>query len=106
MCFVYSDIPVTRIFPSQTMDHTRDPRETAPMKHPRNHMEIVMNLFKTRDTANPGRKLTKDITDRDTYQDRYMDGLLTCTNRQIELNIAYNIYYRIKASSNSSSQHT
>ena len=66
-----------------------------------------MKFFKTRDIANPGKRLTKDTIDRDTLWGKHMDNLLTCTNRQIELNIAYNKYHCTKASSsNSSNQHT
>ena len=66
MSYVYLDVPATRILPGQIMDHTRDPTKTTPMEHPKDPMETVMEPFKTRDTANPGRRLTKNATDRDT----------------------------------------
>ena len=66
MFYVYLDVLATRIFLGQIIDYTRDPMKTALMQHPRNHMVTVMDLFKTRDIANPGRRPTKDTTDRDT----------------------------------------
>ena len=69
MSQVYLDVPAIRIFPSQIMDHTRDLTETTLMKHPKNYMKIAMELFRTRDTANPGRILTKDTANQDTCQD-------------------------------------
>ena len=104
MSHVYLDVPATHILPSKIMDHTRDPTETALIKHPKNHMETVTEPFKTRDTANLGRRLTKDTTDRDTRQDTHMDNLLNCTNKQIELSTAFSKYHRTKASNSSSSQ--
>ena len=72
------------------------------MEHPRNHMETIIKPFKTKDTANPDRKLTKDTINQDTRQDRHMDNLLTRTNKQTELNIVYSRYYRTETNSGSS----
>ena len=103
MSHMYLDVPATSIFLGQIIDHTKDFTETVPIKHPRNHMKTVMEPFKTKDTANPGRKLTKDTTDRDTHQDKCMNDLLTCTNKQIKLSTVYSRYHRTMASSSSSS---
>ena len=90
------------------MDHTRNPTGTAPMEHPRNPMETVIEPFRTRYIANLGRTLTKDIADGDTLWDKHMNNLLTRTNRQIEPSTAYSKYPCTKASSSisSSNRHT
>ena len=65
MSHMYPNIPATCILTGQIIDHTKDPMETAHMKHHKNHMKTVIEPFKTRDTVNQGRRLTKDKTNRD-----------------------------------------
>ena len=90
---------------SQITDHTRNPTRTAPIKHPKYPMKIIMEPFRTRNMASLGKTLTKDTTDWDTLQDRHMNDLLTRTNTQIEPSTAYSRYFHTKASSSSSNQH-
>ena len=102
MSHAHLDIPATRISPGQITDHIMNPTKTAPMEHPKNPMETVMESFRTRDIANLGRTLTKNITDWDTFLDKRMDNLLTLTNRQIEPSTACSRHSHIKASTTSS----
>ena len=90
MFHAHLDVLATHIPPGQIMGHTRNPTGAAPMKHPRNPIETVMKPF------SPGKILTKNTANRDTLWDRRMDNLLIRTNRQIELNTAYNRYYCTK----------
>ena len=96
--YVHLDVPATRIPPGQITDYTRNPTKTAPIEHPKNFMETIMEPFRTRDIANPGRTLTKDTTDRDTLWDRRMNDLLIRINRQIESSTACSGYPCIEAS--------
>ena len=65
MFYVHLDVLATCILPGQIIDNTRVLTETAPIKHSKNHIETVMKPSKTRDsTANLGRRLTKDTTNR------------------------------------------
>ena len=66
-------------------------------------METVMENFRTRDIANPGKILTEDTVDQDTLCDKCMKNLLMRTNRQIQPSTAYNRYPRTEASTSTSS---
>ena len=106
MSHAHLDVPAAHIPPGQIMDHTRNSTRTASIKNPRKRMKTVIEPFKTRNIANPGRTLTKNTTNWDTLWDRRMNNLLTHTNRQIKLSTAYSKYSYTKASSSSSNQHT
>ena len=112
MSHAHQDVPATCILTGQITDHTRNPTRTAPIEHPKNSMETVMESFKSRDIANLGRTLTKDTADQNILWDKCMDNLLTHTNKQIEPSTLYSKYPHTKANSSinsnisSSNQHT
>ena len=108
MSHAHLDVLATRIPLGQITDHTKNPTRTGPMKHPKNPMKTIMKLFRTRYIANIGKTLTKNTTNRDTFWNRFMDNLLTLTNKQIKLSTACNRYPCIEASTSTSTsnQHT